>query len=574
MTDGDNRVRFAQYEVDFRSGEVFRNGIRVPLQEKPFQVLRLLLQANGEIVGREHIYSAVWPDTHVAHSLSLNTAVKKLRTALNDDAHNPHLIETAGSGYRLLVEVRPVPNHRTGRIRLAVAPFENLGPEDQDYLADGMTEEMIAQLGRTHKDVSIIAPFSTLSYRRSGKDLAEIARDLRADYILTGTVLATNGRVQVTARLIQIGDQVCLWSESYARPEGDVFGIQDDISHRIAEAMLSVLQGPGSRATSLSTDRWTHEKYLKGCFFANKWSEAGFRKAIELFEQTIKEDPGFAPAYAALAKLYMGMSAQGILPPEVINERTCAMASKALALCPDLADAVTALGWSQLFYDGDWRTAERSFLRSIDINPSATHAYEGYSHLLVAVRRYDEAIAISCRACELDPLSPFASNLLGCTYYFARQVETARERLQECIETHPALPIAHACIGWVYEALGNIESAVAHNRIAVEQNQQSPAMLANLAHTLGIAGHHDEARQVLQKALAARDSVWVPPYWIAMAYAGIGERDTALDWLEKGVEEQCGWRIFYGVDPKLEVLASEERFKAVLDRVGFPSAGQ
>lgn len=199
MTD-NNRVRFTHYDVDFRSGEVFRNGIRVPLQEKPFQVLCLLLQANGEVVTREQIYTAVWPDTHVAQSLSLNTAIRKLRTALGDDARNPQLIETAGSGYRLLVEVRPVQNHRTGRMRLAVAPFENLGPEEEDYLADGMTEEMIAQLGRTHKAISIIAPFSTLSCRRSGKDLAEIARDLRADYILTGTVTGTQGRVQVTAR--------------------------------------------------------------------------------------------------------------------------------------------------------------------------------------------------------------------------------------------------------------------------------------------------------------------------------------------------------------------------------------
>jgi TolB-like protein/tetratricopeptide (TPR) repeat protein len=569
MTD-NKRVRFNHYEVDFRSGEVFRNGIRVPLQEKPFQVLRLLLHANGDVVTREQIYTAVWPDTHVAQSLSLNTAIRKLRTALGDDARSPQLIETAGSGYRLLVEVRPVQNHRTGRMRLAVAPFENLGAEEEDYLADGMTEEMIAQLGRTQKTISIIAPFSTLSCRRSGKDLAEIARDLRADYILTGTVIGTQGRVQVTARLIRTSDQVCLWAESYVRPEGDVFAIQDEITDRIAEAMLSVLHGPEIRARSLSTDHWTHEKYLKGCFFANKWSEAGFRKAIELFQQTISEDPGFAPAYAALAKLYMGMGAQGILPPAIINERTCAMASKALALCPDLADAITAQGWSQLFYEGDWRTAERSFLRSIDINPSATHAYEGYSHLLTAVKRHDEAVQVALRACELDPLSPFAANMLACTYYFGRQFETARERIQECLDTHPAFPIAHSAMSWISEALGDIEKAVASKRLSVEQNQGSPAMLANLAHALGLAGYHDEARQALRNVLGARQSTWVPPYWIALAYIGIGEQETALEWLEKGVEEQCGWRIFYGVDPKLEVLASDERFRAILARVGFP----
>ncbi|HYG98394.1 MAG TPA: tetratricopeptide repeat protein [Terriglobales bacterium] len=576
MTDGDKRVRFAQFEADFRSGEVFRNGVKIPLQEKPFQVLRLLLHAQGGVVTREQIYAEVWPDTHVAEAASLNTAIRKLRAALGDDARDSRLIQTVETGYRLLVEPRfPTSaslRDRNGRTRLALAPFENLGSEDQDYFADGITEELIAQLGRTHREISIIAPFSTMRYKGSAMQIVNIARDLRADYVLAGSVLVSGGSVQVTARLIRSEGQVCIWSDSYARDEGDIFSIEDEITQRIAGAILTVLTGSGTRARHLTTDSWTYEKFLKGCFFANKWSEAGFRKAIELLQKTIEEDPEFAPAHAALAKLYMGMSAQGILPPSVINERTRAAASRALHLCPDLADAVTALGSSQLFYDGDWRAAEQSFLRSIEINPSATHAYERYSHLLTAVRRHDEALELALRACELDPLSPFAANMLGCTYYFAGQYEEARACLQDCIDTHPAFPIAHACLSWVYGALGEMEKAVASQRLAVEQNQGSPAMLANLAHTLGVAGYRDEALQVLTRVLEARQSIWVPPYWIALAYLAIGDHDAVFDWLARGIEERCGWRIYYGVDPKLEALAADDRFRTILNRVGFPQS--
>lgn len=569
MVVGYNRVRFAEYEADLRSGEVFRNGVQVPLQEKPFQILRLLLLANGEVVDREHIYAAVWPDTHVEASLSLNTAMRKLRTALRDEARNPQLIETVDSGYRLLVEPRFLPVPRTVRTRLAVAPLENLGSEDQEYLAEGMTEEMISHLGRTHKDISIIAPFSMLCYKRLRRTIAEIAHDMRADYVLAGSVLLRSNNVQVMAKLVRSKDQACIWSESYTRNADDLFQIQDEITGRIAEAILSVLHVPEIRSI---TDRWTHEKYLKGCFFANKWSEPGFRKAIELFQQTIEEDPGFAPAHAALAKLYMGMGAQGVLPPSAINDLAQQAATRALSLDPGLADAITALGWSQLFFHGDWHSAERSFSRSMNINPSATHAYEGYAHLLVAVRRFDEAIEVAHRACELDPLSPFAGNLLACTYYFVRRFEEARTHILSCLEANPGFPIAYATLGWVCQALGETGNSVEAHRNSVQHNGGSPAMLADLARALALDGHAEEAQRTLDQAIAAREKMYVPPYWIAQACVGLGQHDAALDWLEKGIDERCGWRVFYGVDPKLEAVASHERFRTMLDRIGFPQA--
>jgi adenylate cyclase len=295
---------------------------------------------------------------------------------------------------------------------------------------------------------------------------------------------------------------------------------------------------------------------------------------MELFDQAISEDPNFAPARASVAKLYIVMSAHGILPPSVVHERTRSEALQALRLCPDLAEAHTAMGWLQLLYDADWPAAERSFQRSININPSATHAYEGYCHLLTATGRHEEAVKVAKQACELDPLSPFAANVLTCTLYFARRFEEAVAQALRSIETEPGFPIAHSSLGWCYEAMGRMDEAVACHRVSVVQNSGSPAMLANLAHTLALAGQTQEARSVLEQILSVRHSAYVPAYWIALVYSGLGEHTKALDWLEIGVVEHCGWRVFYGVDPKLDVLASDARFRRLLEAVSSDSGGR
>lgn len=575
MGHSESRFRFAHYEADLRSGELFRDGVRIPVQERPFQILALLLERAPKAVTRDEVFAKVWGDTHVEKAASLNTAMRKLRLALRDNATKPQLIETTPEGYRLLVEAHSVARRRNrgqvSGLRLAVAPFQNLGGEEQEYFAEGLTEQMIAQLGRTHRQISVIAPFSTLQFKRREKSVAEIGREFNADYVLAGSVCLRNRLVNVTAMLVHTSDQAVIWSDAYARDRGDVFAIEDEITNRIARSILTVLTAPENRARALSTTSAAYQKYLRGCFFANKWTVEGFRKAMDLLQQAVSADPGFAPAYASLAKLYMGMSAQGILDPAAINNLTVGAATEALRLCPDLADAHIALGWAQIFYDGDWRASEKSFRRAIELNPSSTSAYEGYAHLLTALARHQEAIEVGARACALDPLSPFAANVQACNYYFAREYESALALCLRNLETEAAFGIGYTSLGWVYEALGENEKAVEAVRMAVEYNKASPAMKASLAGALGRAGRTDEARAMLQQVVTARESVWVPPYWIALAYVGMKDYDIALRWLATGVEERDGWRVFYGVEPRLDVLRCDPRFQALLKRIAIPS---
>lgn len=574
MDQNDNRICFAEYEADLRSGELFRDGQKIPLQEKPFRILALLLKRAPKVLTREEIFAKIWGDTHVEAGLSLNTAMRKLRMALGDSARKPELIGTTPEGYTLLVEpkspARRRPRVQLSSVRLAVAPFQNLGGEAQEYFAEGLTEQMIALLGHRQKQVSVIAPFSTLQYGRSGKSVAEIGRELNADYVLAGSVRLSGRVLKVTAMLVQMVDQSVVWSDAYSRAPGDIFAIQDEITARIARSILTLLTTPEVRARNLSTTPATYRHYLKGCFFANKWTAEGFRKAIEYLQRSVSADPGFAPAHAALARLYMGMSAQGILKPEVINNMTVTSASEALRLCPELEDAHIALGWAQIFYEGDWRASERSFLRAIELNPSSITAYEGYAHLLTALARHEEAIENGERACALDPLSPFATNVAACNQYFARRYDKALALCLRNLETDAAFGISYSTLGWIYEAMGENKKSIEAHRMAVKHNPESPAMLADFARALAIAEEMAEARSALQQTLAARQAVWVPPYWIALAYTGLGEYATAIDWLAKAIEERDGWRVFFGVDPKLDALRGDPRFQPLLEQVGLP----
>ncbi len=570
----DTRIRFAHFEADLRSGELFRQGIKIPLQDKPFRILALLLRRAPRQVTREEIYGKVWGDTHVEKRLSLNTALRKLRIALADDAKNPTLIATTEKGYRLLAEPQPaLPRRapsRTASLRVAVAPFVNVGAEGEEYFADGLTEQMISLLGHTQRQISIIAPFSTLQYKRSGKALPEIGREFNADYALGGTVALKRRTVKITAMLIHTRDQAIVWADSYSRPRGDIFDIQDDITNRIARSIVTVLTAPEISARRFKTSPIAYEKYLRGCFFASKWTAEGFRKAIDLFQEAIKADPNFAPAHGSLAKVYMGMSAQGVLPPDVINNLTVTEASEALRLCPDLADAHTALGWSRMLYDADWAGSEASFLRAIELNPSSNTAYEGYAHLLTVLARHEEAIEASSRACSLDPLSPFAANVLACNYYFSRQYDKALERWLRNLEMDAGFSIGHSCLGWVYEALGQYQKAVAAQRMAVKHNAMSPAIRASLARALALNGETDEARSVLKDVLAARETMWIAPYWTAVVYLALGEHATALEWLTEEVEARDGWRVFFAVNPMLDGLRSYPEFTELMRRVGLP----
>lgn len=564
-----NRVNFLEWTADLRTGELFHKGEKVRLQEKPFQILALLLGRPGEVVTREEIRAAVWPDSHAGNA-SVNTAIRKLRVALGDRPQNSRIVETVGTlGYRLLAAPKRVAASAEGTrpIRLEVAPFKNLTGSENDHFAEWLTEQMIVQLADPQADIRVIVPVQARSRNRAGVAATS------PDYVLGGSARRAGSSVQVTAELTRVVDRHRVWSETYSRRVTDVFRAQDEITLQIACSILQALPSAVPSPDEQSTSPGAYGKALKGRHFAEKWNEPSFERAIAFFEQAIAEDPSFARAHAALARTHAGMLQYGFGEPSVNQQRLRSEAAKALELCPDLPEGIVALGCAQLFYDADWAGAEESFKHALEVSPGSAYAHESYARLLIATGRHDEAIAAARRARELNPLSPYSNIVLGAAFCYGRKFEEAIGPCTQCIEMEPGFSMARAILGRAYEGLGRYDEAIKSYRDALQCAPGSVFILGNLACGLALAGQRDEARQLLAKVLSMRQAGYVPGSWIALCYICLGENEAGIEWLKTADREHCGWRVLVAVEPRLDVVRDKPGFVEVLKKVGFPESG-
>lgn len=569
---GRTWVKFDRFRADLATGELFRGEKRLGIQEKPFRVLELLVRAQGSLVTRDQIFQAAWPDVHVERNRCLNSAVRKLRSVLSDNAANPRVIETIGSrGYRLLPKVEGIQEESDNRKpTLAILPFQNLSDDPGDeYFSDGLTEQIIAQIGRRYRHIGVIAPGSAMQYKGTAKKPPQIGRELNSDYVLCGTVLRSGAQLRITARLIRTEDQNCLWADIFARPANDVFAVQDDITDRIARSISESLPAPASYNSNLTTTPEIYEKYLRACFFAGKATQSGFGTAVDLFQQVIAEDSCFAPAYASLAIMCTMSSQYGPLSPSVLHGRVRMLASRALDLCPELPDAHSALAMTELLHEGDFEAAIAGFSRALEISPSSAFAHQGYSQVMSVLGRHQESIEAMERARKLDPLSPIVAVMVSCSHFFAGNLDIARDVISKALELHPNFPILQGTLGWILSQEGNHRRAIAASRSASDCTPGSSLFQIQLAHTLALAGEHEEARVLLKQVVESRRTAWVSSYCIALVHAALGELDSAFEWLEESAREGDGWRVIGAIDPRMQLLAQDPRFQRWLKRLGL-----
>jgi TolB-like protein/DNA-binding winged helix-turn-helix (wHTH) protein len=428
-------VRFGAFELDLRAGELRKQGLKVKLQERPLQILALLLENPGELVTREELRRHLWAaDTFVDFDHSVNTAINKLRDALGDSAENPRFIETLPRhGYRFIgavdsgAEVRngresampPVRRERrrwlavgavaaivvfgalfalnVGGLRgrllssvgashgvplpkiesIAVLPFENLsGDPQQEYFADGMTEELITELGKIG-GLRVISRTSVMRYKGTKKPLPEIGRELNVDAIVEGTVRNSGGRVRITTNLLYAPTDRHLWAATYERDLRDVLSLQDEVARAVAgQIRIKVTPQENARlAATRPINPEAHRLCLLGRFYWNKRNEEGLKKANEQFQRAIEVDPTYAPAYAGLADSYLQLANNGLRPPNETMPKAKAAAQKALEIDPSLAQAHTSLAEVYKDYDWNWAASERDFQRAIQLNPNYATAH-------------------------------------------------------------------------------------------------------------------------------------------------------------------------------------------------------
>jgi TolB-like protein/DNA-binding winged helix-turn-helix (wHTH) protein len=614
-------VRFGVFELDLRTRELRKAGGKVRIQEQPLCVLVSLLERPGELVTRDELREKVWQsETFVDFDTALNKAITKIRDILGDSAASPRFVETLPKrGYRFIATVEKLPamwlqpphtqpeataplaRRGYGRAKLAgaglavvlllavitwlrwpregmpaqirsiaVLPLDNLsGDANQDYFADGMTDEIITDLAQIHS-LRVISRTSVMQFKHTRKSLPQIAAELNVDAIVEGSVGRAGSHVRVTAQLLDARKDRHLWASSYEREMTDILGLEAQVAKSIADQVrVNLTPAEGARlAERHATNPEAYDALLKGRYFWNRRNAAAAERAIGYFRQAVEKEPGNAEAWAALAGCYasMGSDIGSVEPAKAAPEARAAVA-KALELDPNLAEAHGALAKIKLWYDWDWAGSEREYRRAIELNPNDSLSHLGYSQNLQVRKRFAEALEENRRAIDLAPLDILGSMHLAWLYCDSRAGDKTIAQSQRVLEMDPAFTGAYLYIARGYELEGKWPEAIA----AFEQARDSygAAYLAGVAHAWAASGNRRQAEAALAKLQEFSKLHYVSPLRFAGYYAALPDRNRAFGWLEEGYRQRAPGLIELEVGYVWDPLRTDPRFQSLERRVAF-----
>lgn len=563
-----------------------RGGHAVPIPPKDLETLLVLVERAGHVVQKDELMEKVWPGVFIEEG-NLSRHVFNLRQVLGDGPDGRQFIETVPKrGYRFVGSVReqgesaessalkratsdsPQPAEQTDhrrslrvwalaavlvvaasllaqhfwlarntspqRLMLAVLPFENLsGEANEDYFADGLTEEMIAQLGQVQPSrLGVIARTSTVRYKHTKEPIVQIGQDLGVGYVLEGSVRRGGGRIRITAQLIQAAQQTPVWAEAYERPLDDVLSIQREIAQKITDSLSIELLPAGTPSdANAHLNLESYDKYLLGLHELGQGTRESVTKAIQHFQEAIEKDPIDARLYSALSQAYDAATTYYSSPAEVMP-RAKESALRAVELDPNLASAHVKLGYVHLFYDWDWPAAEKEYRRALEINPSSPEAQLGYANYLGTLGRFDEALSRVQQAYLYDPLAVESRNEALWIYYFSGRMPETIEQCRKTIELWPAAGTAYIVLAMAYAQMGKR----AETQRAAEDAMRvadDPSGNATTASALAQVGEKIKAKQVLDRALEQAKREYVCRFIVATAYTELGENEKALESLQQ-----------------------------------------
>ncbi|MHB8756162.1 MAG: protein kinase domain-containing protein [Candidatus Acidiferrales bacterium] len=451
---------------------------------------------------------------------------------------------------------------------LAVLPLENLsGDPQQEYFAEGMTEELTTQLAQISA-LRVISRTSAAQYQNGPQSLPEIGKELHVDAVVEGSVMREGDSVRITARLTQISTGKLLWAQSYDRNLKDVLSLQDEVARDVAsEVKVTLTPEEQARLQNAQTvNPKAHDDFLQGSYL-NKGTSSQQQEALQYFEEAIKIDPNYAPAYAGLADYYWSNQE---LDPRAAMPKATEYAQWALRLDPDLAHAHTTLGAIHFYADWNWAAAQKEFKRAIDLSPSDAEAHRVYSFYLAAMGREDEALAETQRAQRLDPLSIWTQITAGNVFYFTRHYNQAITQCRKVLELDPDSVGGYDCLGSSYLAKGEYEQAIEASEKASNLSGNDPARLVGLGRAYALAGRKSDALKILEHLRLMSSRAYVPPYFFATIYASMGERDEAFMWLQKAFQQRDTYLPWLKVDGAIDPLRGHARFDALVAKMRFP----
>jgi TolB-like protein/DNA-binding winged helix-turn-helix (wHTH) protein/Tfp pilus assembly protein PilF len=636
------KVRFGDFEVDLRTGEVRKHGYRIRLQEKSFQILSLLLERAGELVTREELQQRLWPaDTFIDFNENLNTNLNRLRQALGDPANEQNLIKTIPrQGYRFIAPVsridsdieltmpqsspaaaiKSAPEESAGflsftsanraqllavtallviaiaglfayfrwigrsaeagrgphRSTILVTPFQDLsGDTSQDYLSDGLTDEMITRLGGiSPTQLSVIARSTAMQYKKMDKTVQQLGNEQHVDYVLEGTFRRQGDRVRITAQLYNARTQESLWTEAYERSDKDLLVIQREVVDRIAQSLsLELLPSPERPVTSSRpVNPEAYDSYLKGLYELNERSPTGLQRSIAYFTLASEKDPQFAPAHAGLAYSYSVVAGWAYLSPGEAYPKAKAAAQKALAIDRSLADAHFANAEVLHDYDWEWSKAEQEYLRGLELNPSSAIGHKLYAEFLTHSARFGEALSEIRKAQQLDPASLITNSFVCFAYMHAREFEKAITECKKDLELDPQFVPAHDWLAYAYLFTHRYREATAEFRKAMELSGNANYFLTGLGMASAFGGDKSEARKILAELKSRAAHFYVSPFGLADIHIALGDTEGAMAMLSRALEEHSADLMFLATAPEFDTLHNDPRFRAMVTRIGFPEA--
>jgi TolB-like protein/Tfp pilus assembly protein PilF len=567
---------FGPFRLDPSGRVLFRGAQAVPLPPKAGDVLVLLLQRAGDVVAKDELLKQVWHDAFVEDG-SLTRTISVLRRTLGQGRNGQQYIATVSRrGYRFAAQVRQAePQPRAsiaGKLMLAVLPFENLSEErTQQYFNDGLTEEMITQLSRLNPQrLGVIARTSAMRYKGTKKSIKEIGAELGVAYVLEGSVRRAVGRVRIAAQLIQVRDETHLWAQTYERSVIDILKLQSEVARAIAREIRIKLTPREERrlAASSAVSPQAYEAYLKGRHLWNRRTEDGMRKSIAHYEQAIRLYPQYAMAYAGVADSYVMLACRGMVPAKDTFRKAKEAARKAIDLDGELGEAHGSLAHVRL-HDWDWEGLEADFERAIDLNPAQAIVYYWYGEFLMSRGRPEEAIAVTRKAQQTDPLSPVIGSSLAMILYLARRYDQAAVVLERTREINPDHFLPHLRMGLIRIQQRKYDEAILELKTAVSLADQSTETLAALATAYAAAGKKKPAQQILAKLQQLAGKRYVLPYNVAKIYAAGADRDKAFEWLERAYEGGNPDLIELNSEPIFDGLRGEPRFSDLMRRIGW-----
>ncbi len=600
--------KFGAFELDLRSGELRKNGRKIELIGQPLTVLQLLLERKGEIATREDIKKRLWPDdTFVDFDRAINTAVYNLREALGDQAENPLFVQTVPKkGFQFIAPVEPVfdgvpaappaevtPPQRTprwkiavylaigvvlafvgkrvwdylmhppGPVTIAVVPF--YGDPTEEYVSHALTEQLITKLGTLDPNLVV----KSAGGYTSKDDPLKVGRALKVGYVITGSALRYEEKIEISARIISIADDRVMDPTTYRREIGDIPAMVSEISEAIADTVKIRLQ---PQPKPRPVNRKAYEAWSQGRFLMSKRTDRDYARSIGYLQAAIREDPNFADAHAALADVYNLIGFYGGMAHKEAYALAREEADKALALDPKNVEAHVAKADMFYVHEWDWGAARMHFEKALQYNPNYAPAHQWYGMFLVVqgTEHMDQAIKELETARDLDPVSVVINADLGLCYYYKRDYARAVEQYEKTLELNKYYSLTHNWMGLALVQMKRYDEAIEHFNKAVEYSEGSQGSYSLLSYGLGMAGRKTEAQQTLQKLLALGQSGhFVSPAYVAIAYIGLGEKDKVFEWADRCAKEHASLMIKLKVEPVVDSVRSDPRFPPLLKMIGL-----